>query len=89
MSWTSPDDINCLSISHDSPSCFVLSFLRPSCCSLQQNIYREKDVDNSGTMSSTEMRDAVEKAGENDVVQIRRMAERQVLKSVPRPQASV
>uniref|UniRef100_A0A671TFT6 Calpain-2 catalytic subunit n=1 Tax=Sparus aurata TaxID=8175 RepID=A0A671TFT6_SPAAU len=27
------------------------------------NIYREKDVDNSGTMSSTEMRTAVEEAG--------------------------
>lgn len=28
-----------------------------------QNIYRQRDVDNSGTMSSTEMRMAVEEAG--------------------------
>lgn len=38
------------------------------CCDLlllffQQNIYRQRDVDNSGTMSSTEMRMAVEEAG--------------------------
>lgn len=30
---------------------------------LQQNVYRQRDVDNSGTMSSTEMRSAVEEAG--------------------------
>ncbi|KAG7278010.1 hypothetical protein CRUP_006175 [Coryphaenoides rupestris] len=32
-------------------------------CHVEQNIYREKDVDKSGCMSSTEMRVAVEEAG--------------------------
>uniref|UniRef100_A0A8P4K1W4 Calpain-2 catalytic subunit n=1 Tax=Dicentrarchus labrax TaxID=13489 RepID=A0A8P4K1W4_DICLA len=49
-------------IHYDPLTGFSISTCR-NMVNLLDNIYREKDVDNSGTMSSTEMRTAVEEAG--------------------------